>query len=60
MFILNRIKEPSTWAGVGGLMPATQAVILDHRNPWAWLGLAGAVLAIVCPERKGVAAPAGA
>ena len=48
-WIKNRMREPSTWAGVGILAGAGQVIAADPKNPGAWLaaiaGLASAMRA---------------
>lgn len=50
---MNRLKEASTWAGISALIPSLQAAALDPRNPLAWFGVVGGIIAIV--RREGVA-----
>lgn len=50
---MDRLKEASTWAGISALIPALQAAFAEPRNPLAWLGVIGGVVAIV--RREGVA-----
>lgn len=47
---MDRLKEASTWAGISALLPSLQAVALDPKNPLAWLGVIGGVIAIVRRE----------
>lgn len=51
---MNRLQEPSTWAGVSALIPSLQAVAEQPKNPFAWLGVVGGIIAIV--RREGPAA----
>lgn len=51
---MKRLQEPSTWAGISALIPALQAVAMDPKNPLAWFGVVGGVIAIV--RREGAAA----
>lgn len=51
---MKRLKEASTWAGISALIPSLQAVAMDPKNPLAWLGVLGGVVAIV--RREGPAA----
>lgn len=50
---MDRFKEPSTWAGLGALMPSIGALIVDYKNPMAWFGVFGGIVAII--KREGVA-----
>lgn len=58
----ERLKEPSTWAGLGialpvigqqlgDLMPIIGNVVTDYKNPIGWLTLFSAVVAIVQREK---------
>jgi hypothetical protein len=47
---VNRLKEASTWAGISAIIPALQAVAMEPKNPLAWLGVLGGVIAIVRRE----------
>lgn len=51
---MKRLQEPSTWAGISALLPSLQAVAIDYRNPLAWFGVIGGIIAIV--RREGAAA----
>lgn len=47
---MNRLKEASTWAGISALLPSLQAVAMEPKNPVAWLGVIGGLIAIVRRE----------
>lgn len=49
-YITKRLREPSTWAGLGLLAHAIAAVLTDYRNPQGWAELLGAAGAIVRAE----------
>jgi len=50
MWIVKRMLEPSTWAGIGLLSHSLPAVIATPMNPLAWAGLLGSVVAILKSE----------
>lgn len=50
---MDRLKEPSTWAGIGALMPSIGQLVVDAKNPLAWLGVIGGIIAIA--QREGTA-----
>lgn len=50
---MDRLKEPSTWAGIGALMPAIGQLFVDYKNPMAWFGVIGGIIAIA--KREGAA-----
>lgn len=51
---MNRLKEASTWAGFSALLPSLQAVVMEPKNPLAWLGVVGGIIAIVRREAVAV------
>jgi hypothetical protein len=54
-YLLARIAEPSTWAGLAVHAATVQAAVATH-NPAAIVAAAAGVVAAVLPESK----PAGA
>lgn len=49
--IANRLREPSTWAGIGAVV-STAAQAYVTRDPQAIAATLAGLLAIVVPERK--------
>jgi hypothetical protein len=47
---MNRFKEPSTWAGLGALMPSLGELFINPKNPLAWVGVIGGLIAIIKRE----------
>lgn len=51
--ILQRLREPSTWAGVGLLLQgAAQIVATQGAEPMAWATFGAGIVAIVRPEGR--------
>lgn len=49
---MNRLKQPSTWAGLGLIMHAVAALITSKgTDPQAWAGIAAGVVAVVLNEQ---------
>lgn len=48
---MNRIKEPSTWAGIGLVAQAVASLLADPRNVQAWASLITGVAAVLIRER---------
>lgn len=46
----ERMKEASTWAGLGLIMPAIGEVIANPKNMMAWASIVGGVVAIIKRE----------
>lgn len=54
MNLINRFKEPSSWAGLGLLCQGLAGVIASKgQDSQALATVIGGVLAVVMPERKG-------
>ena len=53
MNITGRMKEPSSFAGMAGLMHAIPTLLSDPRNPEAWGIVIASVLAILIREKGG-------
>lgn len=49
--LVSRLREPSTWAGVGAVV-MTGAQAVATRDPQAIAATLAGVIAIVVPERK--------
>lgn len=47
----NRLREPSTWAGLAGLI-AMGAQAAATKDPQAIAGVLASLLAMVMPEKK--------
>lgn len=50
-WFLSRLKEPSTWAGFAGLIPAIITVAAGPVSPAAIGGLVAGVAAVLMPEK---------
>lgn len=50
-WILKRLDEPSTWAGIVILSAAGQVVAADPKNPAAWLAAVGGIATAVKAEK---------
>lgn len=50
-WIINRMREPSTWAGLGIIAGAVQVIASDPRNPVAWAGAVAGLAAAVRREQ---------
>lgn len=50
-FLKARLREPSTWAGIGSII-ATGAQAYATRDPQAIAATLAGVLAVFVPERK--------
>lgn len=48
---MDRLQEPSTWAGLGALMPSIGEVFINPKNPLAWFGVIGGIIAIIKREK---------
>ena len=49
----SRFKEPSTWAGMAGLLPGIiAAAAAGPVGPLVYAQIAGGVLAVLLPEQK--------
>lgn len=53
-WILKRLNEPSTWAGLAAVAAAGQIIAADPKNPAAWFAALGGAVAAV--KREGGAA----
>lgn len=49
-WIFKRFKEPSTWAGLAGIIPSIAMVAADKNNPNAWGALVAGIAAVIIPE----------
>lgn len=49
---MSRIKEPSTWAGIGLIAQAVATLLSDPGNVQAWASLAAGVAAVIVRERS--------
>lgn len=49
---MNRIKEPSTWAGIGLIAQSVATLLADPSNVQAWASLATGVAAVMIRERS--------
>ena len=54
---MKRLKEPSTWAGIAGILQALKAMLPQHALVLDGLTGAAGVLAGVMAEKGAVAAP---
>jgi hypothetical protein len=50
---MDRLKEPSTWAGLGAVVSAIGPLVADYQNPMAWAGVLAGLVAIF--RREGTA-----
>jgi hypothetical protein len=50
-YLRKRFGEPSSMAGLSGLIPSLLGVISDVHNAAAWGGLITGLLAILIPEK---------
>lgn len=50
-WMLKRLNEPSTWAGIVILSAAGQVIAADPTNPTAWLAAIGGIAAAVKAEK---------
>lgn len=48
-YLKNRLKEPSTWAGIGALLPSI-AQVATSPTPVAIASIVAALLAALVPE----------
>ena len=48
---MDRLKEPSTWAGISALMPSIGQLFMDPKNGMAWFGVVGGIIAIIRREK---------
>jgi hypothetical protein len=53
-WMLKRLNEPSTWAGLAIVAGAGQVVAADPKNPAAWLGALAGLAAAVKSEKGAV------
>lgn len=49
---MDRLKEPSTWAGLSALMLPIGELFVNPKNPLAWAGVIGGIVAIIRREAK--------
>lgn len=50
-WIAKRMREPSTWAGLGIIAGAVQMIAADPHNPAAWAGAVAGLAAAVSREQ---------
>lgn len=47
-YLMNRIKEPSTWAGISLAIAGGQG----FAHPWDYVAIACGTIAVLCPQPK--------
>lgn len=52
-WLLSRLAEPSTWAGLAAALPSIVSLAANTNNPAAWAAAAGGIAAAVIPEQGG-------
>jgi hypothetical protein len=50
--MLERMREPSTWAGLGLIVQSVGPLVVDYKNPVAWLSFVGGAFAVWKREGK--------
>jgi len=51
-WLLSRLAEPSTWAGLAAFIPAAMGASAGPLTPQVIAGLAGGLAAALIPEKK--------
>lgn len=50
-WLLSRLAEPSTWAGLAAALPSIVSLAANTNNPAAWAAAAGGIAAALLPEQ---------